>query len=514
MKSILKGWNRLKDLAQLISLICLFEKKKRSKSKIKSAFLLSCFFSVVHCKNKITNTFNTLQKETTKKMRRLYNPQKSLFSQWSNHQISTELQEISTILDDLPEMRHWVHEDLNEGKSLNSAGAHGMTSDQVLRAAILKQQNGWSYQFLELQCLDSQMTKAFLNLNEGESFGKSCLQQNISKIKSSTWQQINDHIVQYAADRKLERGRTIRVDSTVVDAPIHPPSDSSLLYDCIRVANHALKKIRKMAGKKWYTGVSTKQAKSLMLSILNSSTSDQRKEYYRQLLRISRCLEKELKILLARMDKADLPPKYSRPCERLVKVYMFLPLIMSQAKRRVLLGQSVPAAEKIVSIFEEHTDVIVKGRRETEFGHKMFLTAGESGLILDCQLTEGNPSDSNLFMDLLNRQKEIYGRVPRQTSADGGFASQQNVQDAKEFGVRDVCFSKKCGLSIEEMVKSAWVFHKLRNFRAGIEGVISVLKRVFGFARATWKGVMGFGSYVKSAVVAYNLTVLARLKLA
>ena len=113
-------------------------------------------------------------------------------------------------------------------------------------------------------------------------------------------------------------------------------------------------------------------------------------------------------------------------------------------------------------------------------------------------------------MDLIERQKDLYGRAPRQTTADGGFASEENVLDAKIAGVTDVCFSKRCGMAIEDMVKSHWVFEKLRNFRAGIEGLISVLKRAFGLDRAMWKGVSGFASYVHSAVAAYNLAVMSR----
>lgn len=127
------------------------------------------------------------------------------------------------------------------------------------------------------------------------------------------------------------------------------------------------------------------------------------------------------------------------------------------------------------------------------------------------RIEDGNPADANLFMEMVRYQKRLYGKAPRQTRADGGFATRSNVEDAKEAGVEDVCFSKPCGIAIGEMVRSQWVFEKLRRFRAGIEGVISVLKRAFGLARATWRGRAGFHAYVKSAVVAYNLTVVARL---
>jgi IS5 family transposase len=117
-----------------------------------------------------------------------------------------------------------------------------------------------------------------------------------------------------------------------------------------------------------------------------------------------------------------------------------------------------------------------------------------------------------MFMELLARQEEIYGRAPLKAAADGGFASKENLRQAKKQGVRDVAFSKRRGLAVLEMVKSLWVYKKLKNFRAGIEAAISTLKRAFGLSRCTWTGWEGFQQYVWSAVVSYNLAVLGRWK--
>lgn len=95
--------------------------------------------------------------------------------------------------------------------------------------------------------------------------------------------------------------------------------------------------------------------------------------------------------------------------------------------------------------------------------------------------------------------------MPRQVSADGGFASKANLAFAKEHEVKDAVFAKKRGLSVLNMAKSAWVYKALRNFRAGIEAGISTLKRAFGLDRCTWKGWEGFGRYVWSSIVSYNL---------
>ena len=188
--------------------------------------------------------------------------------------------------------------------------------------------------------------------------------------------------------------------------------------------------------------------------------------------------------------------------------------MIDQTTRRVFHGEAVPAGEKLVSLFETHADILVKDRRDTYYGHKIFLTTGRSGLILDCAIPKGNPGDVTWAVPLVRRQRALFGRPPRQASLDGGFASLSNLTDMKALGVADVCFAKKRGLAIRDMVRSEWVYDKLRRFRAGIESGISLLKRVFGLARCVWKGAIGFHLYVRTAVLAANLLLLARHRLA
>jgi IS5 family transposase len=187
--------------------------------------------------------------------------------------------------------------------------------------------------------------------------------------------------------------------------------------------------------------------------------------------------------------------------------------VIEQSYRRVILEEAVPVDEKIVSIFEEHTDILRKGGRDTLFGHKIFLTCGKSSLMLDCLLTRGNPADQSLACRMLRRQQKLFDRYPRQASFDGGFATPDNLNWAKKQGVQDVVFAKKAGLKIENMARSSWVYRQLRRFRAGIEGCISTLKRVFGLRRCLWKGWHHFQRYVYASIVSYNLVVLARLLL-
>ena len=235
----------------------------------------------------------------------------------------------------------------------------------------------------------------------------------------------------------------------------------------------------------------------------------QRVQHYRELLGITRATLADLHRLAARLA-GDPRAAFWR-----AKVEPYLPRIariIAQTERRVLGGEAVPAGEKLVSLFEPHADIIVKGSRDVAYGHKLNLTMGKSGLILDLVVEDGNPADSERLLPMLERHIALFGEPPRQLAADGGYASRDNLARAKARGVRDVAFHKKSGLKIEDMVRSRWVYRRLRNFRAAIEAGISCLKRAYGLARSTWRGLEHFKAYVWSSVVAYNLALLARLK--
>jgi len=237
-----------------------------------------------------------------------------------------------------------------------------------------------------------------------------------------------------------------------------------------------------------------------------------RVQHYRDLIHITRAT-------LAYLDQAA-PQLWQVPDPKRVALWQaefghYRPLIeriIWQTERRVLCDEAVPAGEKIVSLFEPHADIIVKGSRDVSYGHKLNLTTGRSGLILDLVIEAGNPADSERFVPMLERHIDFYGEAPRQAATDGGYASRNNLSQAKARGVRDMAFHKKAGLRIEDMVKSRWVYRKLRNFRAGIEAGISCLKRAYGLTRCTWRGLDHFRAYVWSSVVAFNLALFARLK--
>ena len=177
---------------------------------------------------------------------------------------------------------------------------------------------------------------------------------------------------------------------------------------------------------------------------------------------------------------------------------------------RVFNEENVPALEKIVSLFEPHTDIIVKGARDVQYGHKVNLATQGDGFITYLSIEEGNPADKILYTPVLDACQEHYQRRPLAVVADGGYASQLNVTLARQSGVKRAVFNKPVGLGYHQMGVKKKTFEILKNFRAGIEGNISELKRAFSMGRANWRGHDGFKAYVWSAVLSYNLVRMAR----
>jgi len=410
-----------------------------------------------------------------------------------------------------PAMAELVLQELNGGLAHPDRGRPAMTAEQVLRATAVKQMNGYSYQLLHFHLLDSISYRLFCGFGSMDSVpGKSALARNIRRVSEQTWQRINRLLLIDAEALGVEDGRKVRIDPTVTESNIHHPTDNALLFDSVRV----LARLLREAGKKFdivYTD-HTRRAKRRHCAIRNARSQKQRLEPYRDLIKVARKSAGYARRAVGILEVVEgARAGHARALAGKLAHYLALTQrVISQAERRVLEGESVPASQKVVSIFEPHTDVIRKDNRNTYYGHKVTLTGGASGLILDWVVQDGNPADSTLLMVMLERQKELYGRVPEQAAMDGGFASKDNLRQAKDMGVGDVVFAKKCGLDVLDMARSTWVYQRLRNFRAGIEGIISFLKRIFGLTRCTWRGAPAFHSYVGASIFSANLLILAR----
>jgi IS5 family transposase len=453
------------------------------------------------------------------KMRRKHHLQRSLFHIMPKSKIGEELAEISELLDQIPETLELVHKDL-VGSRQCSTGREGMTAEQVLRAAVVKQSQKFTYEELEFHLGDSAAFRAFTRLKVNQCPKTSALQSNIKALSETTWEKINRLIVHKAKKEGIEDGKVVRVDSTAVDADIHYPTDSSLLVDGIRVLTRLMIEGKQLSPRPAYGYHDHRRvAKKLALKILNAKKQKDRTKAYRELLQYSgrvRGYAVEAIETLRSWDWDNAKDAFTAPAlaSRIERTLGIFDRVVDQTNRRVIHGEQVPASEKVVSFFEEHTDIIVKKRRDTQYGHKVCLMGGKSNLILDALIQRGNPADTDLLRPMVERHVDIHGKVPEQLSADGGFASKDNLEWTKANGVKEVCFSKRRGLSIADMVGNSRIYKKLRKFRAGIEANISALKRAYGMRMCNWSGWSGFKSYIWSSVCSYNLFVLGRARLA
>ena len=437
-----------------------------------------------------------------------------------DHPHAVELEGISKILDDNPIIYEWVLQDLTRNVTHTDTGSEGMTAEQVVRAAIIKQMEGYSYKDLAFHLLDSVCYRGFCRIGIADKgFQKSALCNNIKAISSETWEAINRILIAYGQDKKIEHGKDARTDCTVVSSNIHDPTDSSLLWDSVRVLTRMLGRIHEQFDElPIFFSSHIKRAKRRRLAIMNAKNKKARREKYIDLLKVT-----DKTVNYARNAVSVLETFPFKNCalaetahgmaQELKEIIYLTHKVIDQTTRRVIHGESVPASEKIVSIFEPHTDIIVKDRRDTFYGHKICITGGKSNLITDCLILDGNPADTDLTGQMLDRHEEIYGHYPLKVALDGGFASIRNLKSAKSKGIKDVCFAKKRGLKELDMCRSSWMYKRLRRFRAGIESGISWLKRCFGLDRCTWKSLQSFHSYVWASVVSANLLTLARFQM-
>src|SRR5215472_6597653 len=444
-------------------------------------------------------------------MRQERTVQATIFEVFAQHEIGCALQAISRWLDGQRPLVSLVAGDLRR-QGVRETGWRGLPAETVLRCGLLKQKRQLSYEELAFHLEDSLSFRAFARLPLRWSPKKSVLHQTISAIRPQTWEAVNQALLVSAQQEKLESGTTVRIDSTVSAALMHQPSDSTLLWDAVRVMTRLLRRAGRLPGAPALPWRDRRHlAKKRARAIDYSRGKTKKRQLYRELIAATQASRAELQA--AAEGLAEVPGTAAQRWR--TEVAHYLPLIarvITQSQRRVLQGEPVPANEKLVSLFEPHADIIVKGGRQVQYGHKLNLVTGKSGLILDVVIETGNPADAERFLPMLDRHIARAGAPPRQTAADGGYASRANLIAAKARGVADVAFHKKCGIAITEMVKSPWVYRRLRNFRAGIEAAISCFKRAYGAARCTWRGLDHFKAYIWSAVVAHNLVLFARLK--
>ena len=444
-------------------------------------------------------------------------PQLPLVAPWIAHAHAADLAAMSALLDEQPALGALVQQDLEAGCAKNPrTGRPGLSGEQTLRLLLVRQLTGWTYAELSFHLADSMTYRAFCRVGAlGATPSTSALAATLRRVRPQTLATLNAQLVTSPAARRVERATTVRMDATVVPVAIHHPTDSRLLLDAVRVLDRLLRRAEATTGfTAYHRHVRRAKRRALEIPHLAPRATARRRACYRDLLQYTAVTASYAACALAHLDGLAATPARHRLRTQLTTFLPRVARVIDQTTRRVLQGEAVPAGEKLVSLFEAHADVLVKDRRDTYYGHKIFLTTGGSGLILDCAIPKGNPGDVTWTLPLLRRHRQRFGRPPRQATFDGAFASQANLADAKALGVADVCFAKKRGLAVLDMARSQWVYDRLRRFRAGIEGRISVLQRCYGLDRCPDHGADGMGRHVGWGIVTHNLAKIAQAQAA
>jgi transposase, IS5 family len=395
-------------------------------------------------------------------------------------------------------------------------GRRSTPVEVILRMLVLRRLYDWSFEATERNVSDSLVLRQFTRLYLEPAPDDTTLIRWANLIGPQTLERLNERVVALACQRKLTRGRKLRTDATVVETNIPHPTDSALLSDGVRVLSRLVGRAKGLLeGSGELFRNRTRSAKRLARRIdqgarrRGEEAKEALKGTYGRLIGVAKASLKQ-----AGKVRQMLPPEAR--CGLAVELEHFEGLVeqvVEQTERRVLKGQSVKATEKLVSIFEEHTSIIRRGKvgKETEYGHKVWLEETEGAIISGYRVLEGNPADRDQLLPALERHQESFGKPPRLVAADRGVYSPENERGCQERGLERVCLPKpgKKSERCREYERQGW-FRRGQRFRAGIEGRISVSKRRGFLGPCRDRGEEGFGRWVGWGVICSNLSTIAR----
>jgi IS5 family transposase len=434
------------------------------------------------------------------------------------------LQRIDAFLNQHSELIEHVRLDLERGLKKPGTGRNGIAPSQVLRSLALMRIKNWDYRELRDRINDGYTLRGFtqfdcLPVPQHDAFNRA-----FNRLTPATLQSINQAVVQAAVALGVEDGQKLRVDSTVVETNIHYPTDATLLWDSVRTITRLVEDLHDKLpnGVQGFTN-RTRSARRRMQQI-QRMTAPQRQQQqetkYRELLRITgQVVQNARQVVEQSQDIGGTDVVAGLVIDQLRKqITSFCGLadrVIDQTRRRVIEGEQVPAEQKVYSIFEEHTDLIKRGKAQkpVEFGHKVFLAESAQGLITDYRVLEGNPVDSDHVEASLERHRQTFQHSPECYAADRGFYSAGNVELCQKAEVVQVCIPQRGGQKTaeQEALERSPAFKRAQRFRVGIEGRISVLFRGRGMKRCRAKGRERFEMLVGAAVLANNLMRIAQL---
>lgn len=441
-------------------------------------------------------------------------------------EMEPELVQIDRLLED-DELYHMLRADLGQRYPHTSeTGRPATPVTVVVRMLAVKHLYNLSYEQTERQVRDSLILRQFCRVYFHAVPDDTTLLRWANQIQPETLEAFNQRLAQRAYQVRVTRGRKLRTDGTVVETNIGYPCDSKLLADGVRLISRTLKRIKASldGGTGEGTGVATtllrdrtRSARELARRIQrrarqrSQQAKDDMQSAYRRLVVVTKASVSQAHRIVAQLQ--DQAPAQLEPL--LAQLRAVLPTceqVIAQTVRRVLAGESVPAPEKLVSLFEPHSAIIRRQKpgKETEFGHKVWFDEVDGGIVTRWAILAGNPPDETQWQPAIDHHLRLFGRPPNQASADRGLYSAANEAYATKQGVKRVILPKP-GHKTQtrrQLEAQAW-FRRGRRYHAGIEGRISVLKRKFGLHRARYHGQQGFARWVGWGVIAHNLTAIA-----
>lgn len=413
---------------------------------------------------------------------------------------------LDAILDSHPALLALLEKDLMNASKLSVFGRKDTPSvEQIVRAAIYKELKQLDYRELEYHQIDSRICADFIKIDQLRPYSFQMYQKYISQIRAESLTKLLVKLNEIAISQGLEDIKQLRQDSTVVESNIHYPTNNSLVWDCIKESNRLLTHLNQEITSLSYRDY-TKGAKRTYFKINNTRTGDKRTDLFKkQLNTFTKCINQVSNVV---KKKAVCSSFKIMSLE--IALEQLLPLmkqVYQMSYKREIKSESVPNDQKLFSIYERHTDIIVKGGRDVKFGHKINLVTGKSNLVLCCEILRGNPSDTSLFESSLDKVITDYKTIPRDCVTDGGYASNKNLAYAKSKGIANIVFNKVVG-SMKSIASSANMETRLKKWRSGIEANISNIKRGFGLFQCNWKGWPHFQAKVLWSIIGYNIRVM------
>jgi IS5 family transposase len=442
-----------------------------------------------------------------------------LWEDWMRHvdEVLADPQLLEVVFDALG--RRWPQS--------RTRGRKGTPAEVVLRLLLLKHMRNWSYAVLEREVRANLVYRQFTRVGAAKVPDAKTLGKLGVALGPAIIEQIHQRVVAIAQERKIVRGRRLRVDTTVVETDIHYPTDSTLLGDGVRVLTRAMKKIAQLAGR-----VGTKlrdRARSVrhclvLIGRASRSRTEQSKDrlqrFYERLLSVTGRVVGQAKrfareVAAGVKRSACILAQAGLDAERTYLETMIprVQQVMRQTRSRVIDGNT-RAAGKLVSLFEAHTEIIRKGKaaKPTEFGKMVKIQEAEQQIVTHYEVYDSRPNDADLLIPALETHARQFGRPPRLLTTDAGFFSTRNETVARARGVKRVAIPNRSTKSAErkKLEKKRW-FRNAQKWRTGAEGRISLLKRRHGLNRCRYKGPAGMKRWVGLGVVSDNLINMGRV---